>query len=161
MKVLNEVVERKLQNDRGGWSLKVGDAWISCGFTEPACAQGDTISCDTYLAKGKYTTLQEGTLEVVPATSPVAKANTLRQDNKQDSIIYQSSLKVAAHLVAAQLQQGTLPLPTKKADQSDALMEYFYHLTDELAWKAKTANIKDPDATAGVTLDEGDENYGG
>lgn len=161
MKVVNESVERKTQNDKGGWSLKVGDEWVSCGFKEPQCNEGDTVSFETYLAKGKYPTLQEGTLEVTPSSSPVAQANTQRQDNKQDSIIYQSSLKVAAHLVAAQLQQGTLPLPTKKSDQSDAVMEYFYTLTDELAWKAKTASIEDPDVASGVSLDGGDDSYGG
>lgn len=77
-------------------------------------------------------------------------------DEKQRSIVFQSCLKVAGHLVASGLQANVLPLGQKKADKWDDVQEILLKLAERLAYEVGERSkqpFKSPDAEAEELVD--------
>lgn len=153
------VVSKVNTNARGAYSILVNEEWVSCGFNAPPCKEGDYVTFDTTLVKGKYLTLVDGSMKASQPSAPAAKAAVVQHDQRNHSIIWQSCQKVAVQLLGLKLNSGVLKLGTKKGLQEDILMDEFQSLVATLAWDALNANITEPQVTSlsiSADTEEGD-----
>ena len=130
-RVLEGVVEVAFKdNDTGRCSLKMDDGnWYSTFKTHYPELKDKRIKL-TLVKKGKYWNVA-GEPEVVAnqAPAPVAAGPTASvADNRQSSIVLQSSYKTGSELAIAMLANDLLTLPAKKAAKYDA----FLALVDEV-----------------------------
>jgi hypothetical protein len=129
-KVVTGVIEKAFKRDNGMCSIKIGDDWYSTYKTHYGDLEGKTVEI-TLVKKGQYWNLK-GKPSVVASSTPKAAAATQSYDDKQNSIVLQSSYRTAAEAVAAAATAGYLPMPTKKADQWDAFKGFINEYALEL-----------------------------
>ena len=138
------VVETVHQNKAGFYSVKLPDGWYGTGTkTAPSLKQGDMIKFE-YSMNGQYKNLDIKTLvklDSAPAGDTQPKSTWVPEKDRQKSIIFQSSRKDAIEIIKTAQAAGCLALPTKKADQFDALLALVDELTVKLAVKATECNI--------------------
>lgn len=149
-KVVTGVVEKAWKKDNGLCSIKVGEEWFSTFRDHYADLEGKTVEV-TLVKKGQYWNVK-GKPKVVAMTAAVAKqagASSQNYDDKQNSIVLQSSYKTAADVLDTILTNGLVSVPNKKADQFDFVLG----LLDEVALRIfKRAS----NATEFVATEDGD-----
>lgn len=135
--VVEKVFERRNQNGPNTFSLAVNEDgntnWYGFYRTRPDCNEGDTVKL-SYTTKGDYRNAKSDSLVVVSSgggqasAAPAKSANSGGYtDNRQDSIVMQSSSKVAADLLKIMVDSGAVQfgkLSTKAAQAKayDALL---------------------------------------
>jgi len=121
------------------YSILLDDTtWYNMGFDAPTCGEGDVITFDytgsTYGREGKFGTV---TIETGGASAkPSAKVAVQKADNRQESIVYQSSLKTATEIIGLALANECLTLPSKKADRLPVLVASIREVAKDLAKEA-------------------------
>ena len=123
--------ERAYQNPKNGLcSLLVNDTFYSTYKTLYPDMEGKVVEFQA-VQKGKFWNVTgEPKVVAEPAATTTTKASGPNAyDNRQSSIVLQSSYKTAADITAAMAAQGLIKLPTKQADQFDAYLNY----VDEVA----------------------------
>jgi len=118
------------------YSILLDDSvWYNFGFDSPTCSEGDVItfqaSQDNYGSVGKFSTV---TVEVGGAkTAPKAAAAVQKADTRQESIVYQSSLKTAVEVLDLAIRNECVTLPSKKADRLNALELMLHEIATGIA----------------------------
>lgn len=129
-KVVTGVLEKAFKKDSGLCSIKVGEEWFSTYKDHYPELEGKTVEV-TLAKKGKYWNVK-GKPAVVAMSASAAKqggASSASYDDKQNSIVLQSSYKTGAEVLGTILSNGLVSVPTKKADQYDFVL----NLLDEIA----------------------------
>lgn len=127
------------------YSMKIDGQWYGCGFDNPGVSEGETISFD--FTEGQYgKELTSGSISKVAAgTAPAAtaggKASSVTPDQRQASIVYQSSRKDAIALLDFATARELVKLP--KAGGYDALLAMVDDLTLEFARKAVAPDLSE------------------
>ena len=157
-KTITGVVEKAFKKDNGMCSIKVthdgGEEWFSTYKSLYTDLEGKTVEINL-VQKGQYWNVK-GKPSVVASSAPAARAATQSYDDKQNSIVLQSSYRTATEAVAAAAAAGYLPIPSKKADQWDAYkafineyaLELFGACTNATEFVASNDN---PDPEAGAS----------
>lgn len=127
--------EKAYRNPKNGLcSLLIKDdsgneTWYSTYKTLYENAAGKTVEIQA-VQKGKFWNCNgEPKILAGPPETPAAQAAYAGYDARQSSIVLQSSYKTASDLVGYMAGASILTLPTKKADQYDAFLNY----VDEVA----------------------------
>jgi hypothetical protein len=125
-----------VHNNGKAYNVVVNGDWYGYGFEEPSFTAGQTISFN-YRENGKFKNIDKASVQVsgsaAPAKSaPVANAAPARNDDRQLSIVHQSSRNAAIELVGVLLQNSAVSMPAKKADQADAVWALVTHYTNLL-----------------------------
>ena len=134
-KTITGVVEKAFKKDNGMCSIKVshdgGEEWFSTYKSLYTDLEGKTVEINL-VQKGQYWNVK-GKPSVVASSAPAARAATASYDDKQNSIVLQSSYRTAAEAVAAAATAGFLPVSQlKKADQWDAYKGFINEYALEL-----------------------------
>jgi len=133
------------------------NVWYGHGFVPPKFQEGDTITF-SYEVKGTFKNVIPNTVRITqaaPAPSPeVSDVPTPTKSaggysNTQVAIQYQASRNSAISVIEMALQAGALPMPTKKADQYDAILALVDDLT--VQFHVKTDKVVE---NGGVVLEE-------
>ena len=130
------------------YSILLDDSdWYNFGFDKPACGEGDVISFN--YTEGQWGNEGEvGTVNILDDSTPEGKSASAKSNNVQESIVYQSSLKIAAEVVSIALTHEALSLPTKKADRFDFVMDVVEETARSIAVRALnpelTATVPEP-----------------
>lgn len=129
MSIVTGVVEKAYKNPKNGYcSVLVNDKWYSTYETLYSGLEGKVIEFEA-VKKGQYYNMKgEPTVKASPAPAAGA-APTVSGDNRQASIVLQSSYKTAAEIAGDLLSGGVLNLGAKKADQFDNYLNF----VDEIA----------------------------
>lgn len=155
-----EVVSEKHESNAGKpfrtplYSVKMNDEqWYGCGFKNPNVQQGDNITF-LFETDGQYKNMDVGTI-VKAATSAGSgtKARAVSPDQRQQSIVYQSSRKDAINLLTIAVNHDLVKLP--KASAYDTLLGLVDDLTLDFARKAIAPDLEaDPEPAVEVVTDE-------
>ena len=121
------------------YSILLDDStWYNFGFDAPTCGEGDVITFEAtqsqYGMDAKFSSVQKAAPGLA-ASAPVAKA-VQSADARQESIVYQSSLKVATDIVGLALVHEALTLPTKKAERLPVIVASVREVARDLALEA-------------------------
>ena len=145
------------------YSILLDDStWYNFGFDSPTCSEGDVITFQatesTYGMEAKFDSVkvETGGGKVGGAQTAVQKA-VAGGDARQESIVYQSSLKTATELIGIALANECLVLPTKKADRLPALVASVREVAQDLASEAIRPDFSafgEPEATDTPVNDE-------
>lgn len=139
MSKVQGTLAKAYKNKGGFWSISVNETWYGTGKTDHSNLEGQEVEFEASKNKRGYFDV-DGKIVVVSTPEPAAKGTTPRSSgSKESSIVLQSSYKTAGEVVAAAIAAGAVPLPTKKADQLDAILGY----VDEAAYHIFT-NCIDP-----------------
>lgn len=160
-------VEVLRQNDKGAWSAKIVDGsaetWYGLGFKKPSISQGDMIEFEAS-QNGRFWNIDQKSIQVVqndvqqnkPVSDVVGSSGGAqskdefwsnkekKEEFKQKQINWQAARNSAIALVPTLLEQGVVKLPTKKADQYDAVLG----VVDELSVRFYN-DTQDPEAKMG------------
>jgi len=132
--------------------------WYNCGFDDPKVGQGDVVGF-TYTEDTYGYAVQKGTVVAMESTPTTAgrtgKAIKVAND-RQNSIIYQSSRKDAIQVIGIAIEAGAVTLPTTKSDKFDAILELINLITDQFAFAALSPEIVDP-AVPAIDMETEDE----
>lgn len=151
--LINGVVSKINSANRAGrtvYSVQVNGQYYGGFWNDaPKCQEGDNVQFDA-TQNGQYWNANPNTMQVVsapaaPAASAPATGGRSFNDNRQDSIVFQSSRKDAIQLVGIMLANDALTLPAKKADKYSVLVDIVRELTDEFAYDALSPSILSPD----------------
>lgn len=145
-KVITGVIEKAFKKDNGLCSIKVGDTWYSTYKTHVPEFEGKTCEV-TVVQKGKYWNVVSDkndvpAIKVIASAAPAGRSGGgggFNSDDRQNSIVLQSSYKTASDVVIGAATAGYLPMPTKKADQWDAFKAYIDEYALELFTKCANA----------------------
>lgn len=132
------------------------EVWYGHGFQPPKFSEGDNITFE-WEQKGNFKNVTPNTVQVssAPATTQQAAPTAARAGggqnygNTQIAIQYQASRNSAISLADVMLKAGALPLPTKKGEQYDAILNIVDDLTTQFHVKTDKAV-----ANGGVVLEE-------
>lgn len=128
MSTVTGTIEKAIRNKAGYYAVLVNDNWYSTYTNDYSNLEGQTVKFE-FTKKGQYYNMK-GEPEVVAAPAPAAgSAPTVTPDNRQASIVLQSSYKTAAEIAGDLLTGGVLNLGAKKADQFDNYLNF----VDEIA----------------------------
>jgi len=159
--IVEAISQKAIANGGSVYNFKVNNAWYGHGFVAPAFNKGDNISFE-YSANGKFNNADVSTIAVLaeaPAASPAAAAQPAAGsnawDDRQNSILYQSSRKDALTLVGLGLQYGELSLGSKKADKLVVLEATVDKYTEQFFADAK--NMGKTSAVVNQATVAGDE----
>lgn len=122
------------------YNAKINDSWLGCGFKEPTFKEGDYISF-TITQNGKWKNLDQESVKQLPPPAnkgPTTQANSrfISNDDRQRSIVYQSSRTAALEVLKYLIDKEVIKWPTKKLDQEQFFLMKLDELTIELATKA-------------------------
>ena len=143
--------ERAYKNPKNGLcSLLVNDTFYSTYQTLYPQMEGKVVQFEA-VQKGKFWNVKgEPKVVAQPAAAAPTKGGVPNAyDNRQSSIVLQSSYKTAADITAAMAAQGLIKLPTKQADQFDAYLNY----VDEIALRLYR-NCINPDPFVSEAVEE-------
>lgn len=128
-----KIAKREGQGARGPWTAynvllaeKGKETWVSFGFELPGFGPGDRIKTSGFLKDGKYLTYTKGAEVKVKAGGANKQANASENSSSggyQDrnaSIVYQSSRKDAIALVEILLANDSLPVSGAKSKTGEA-----------------------------------------
>ena len=123
----------RVNNNGKAYSAEIDGQWYGAGFNPVSFKEGDVLEFEIE-QRGQFKNLknprvvQGGVSEVSNAPAPAQAARPAKGGvdpqvwvDKDTSILYQSSHKDALVFVGMLLQNGAVSLPTKKADQADAV----------------------------------------
>lgn len=118
------------------YAVQINDAeWYNFGFNSPGCSEGDVISFESQKTQwgldGDPSTVKVVDTGKRPSGTPTAKSYD--PDQRQESIVFQSSLKTAIDVIDVALRNDALSLPAKKADRLDALTDMTIKVAFDLA----------------------------
>jgi hypothetical protein len=125
------------------YSVNMDDSeWFSFGFSNPGVSEGDAITFN--YSKGQFG--NEGDADSVDvaenSNAPAAKKAVVSADTRQNSIVYQSSLKVAAELLPFLVESGAVKMP-KQALQYDFLIDVLESTAKRLAREALDPDLSE------------------
>jgi hypothetical protein len=127
------------------YSINMNDTWFNFGFDNPKVSKGDSVSFEA--KKDQYGMVGDASSVVVnssvgnSAGSSVAVVAT-SSNNRQNSIVYQSSRKDAINVVGILLDVDAISLPAKK-DKMDVILSLVDTITEEYAVAALNPEIND------------------
>lgn len=132
------------------------DNWYGHGFAPPKFKENDKVTF-SYEVNGNFKNVDPRTVKVeqAPAQESYKQGGDSRPQkaggyqNNQVAIQYQASRNSAIAVVQMALEAGSLPLPTKKADQFDAILSIVDDLT--VQFHVKTDKVVE---NGGVVLEE-------
>lgn len=130
MSKVSGVLEKAYRNDRGYYSVKVGETWYGTFKDNYAELEGNNVTFEAE-QKGKFWNVK-GPIAVdesKQSASSSPNAASVPAGDRQQSIVLQSSYKTAAEVLGDMLAAEMLTIPAKKADKYDA----YLGLLDELA----------------------------
>lgn len=112
-----------ISNKNGIYSLGIGEGdnvdWYGFYKTEPQCNKGDTVEVG-FTRKGRWLNADPKTLKVVGAGSAPSNATrgsvggNAQPDNRQASIVMQSSMKTATDIVRLLIDTGAVSVGAAK-----------------------------------------------
>jgi hypothetical protein len=135
--------------ERTSWGVLIGETWYNTLMNPDNfdiitnATKGQVFSFDAE-KRGNFWNIS-GSISVdgeeAPAKTPYKRASKFKKadkdvdwDAKDRRIVYQSSLKIAGHLVTTALEQNALPaLPAKKAEKWDELMNLVFSTADRIS----------------------------
>jgi len=124
------ILEQASERNGGFWSILVDGTWYGTWKDDHSALIGKAIIFDAVLKDGKYWNASKVRVDPnAPAqAAPAASGGGNYQDNRQYSIVLQSSYKTAAEIVCALVSADKLTMGAKK----DAL-DITLGLVDEVA----------------------------
>lgn len=175
-------IEVLRQNDKGAWSAKIVDGdtetWYGLGFSQPSVAKGDVIEFEAK-QNGKFWNIDTKSIRKVEAevqqNKPVAEVakggasnkeeywskREAAEEHKQKQINWQSARYAAIQLLPTLFEQGAVKLPTKKADQYDAVLSLVDEITVKFYTDTADPEAKLPENEADEPVTFGDMDNGG
>lgn|SRR5690606_15170114 len=143
----------KVSTNGKAWNAMVGDTWYGFGFNKPEFQEGQVIEFE-FEQRGKFKNIRPDTVRILGSTSgsssPAASGSPKNSyDDRNISIAYQSSRKDALQLVQILVESQAVPLPTKKAEQADAILALVEHYTAHFFLKLEDV-VKD----GGVSVED-------
>jgi len=148
--VVTKVFERTKKKDgsplrSAAYSICIGDdVWYSCGFTHPGVSEGDLVEFSSKQGKFGKEVVSAVVIQTEAKTEKACTA-VVSNNTRQNSIVYQSCLKVAGSLVAAMIATDTLPLPSAKNKKVEAVVAICEKIARELARKALAPVLSEDD----------------
>lgn len=136
-------VEFVKKNDSGYYSLLVDETWYGAGKSAPQCKKDDVISF-IYTMNGKYSNIDPASIKVEESTvsqgkSVASAAGGNKNDywenrfafdvEKEKAYRFRAHRATAVNVAELMIEQGIVSLPTKKADQYDAVLALIDELT--------------------------------
>jgi len=119
------------------YSFLVNEEWYGCGFDNPNVEQGDMIDF-TFVqgARGKDVEVSSINKGIAQAVSPAEGAGTqpVNIDNRQLSIVFQSSRKDAIQVITAAAAAGYAKIP--KTNSYEVFLDLIDDLTQEFCHAA-------------------------
>ena len=104
--------------------------WFGYGFKAPTVNEGSVVEFDA--EEGKYgADVVEGTLKLIKKDAPAAKKFKAAANNKDDSIVRQSSTGYAIEVVRTMIENDLVPIPAK-AKRYDWYLELLEEVTDRI-----------------------------
>jgi len=159
-------VEVITKNKAGFWNVKLDDEqWYGIGKSSQGIEKGQVIKFP-WKANGNFKN-STADVEVVSAgASPSYSGGTSTGgDNRQNSIIYQSSRKDAIEFVKLAIDTGAITLPAKKAAKMEALEQFILNTTELFAVLAANPTFQDRvqeilNSVEGDEFDDGGDDLG-
>lgn len=108
------------------YSMLVQEQWYGCGFDNPNVAEGDCITFEA--TKGKFG-MDADVKSIKQATKGEAAPARAKEDNRQQSIVYQHMHTDAIAAVSFAIDHGFVKLPAKASDQYDVYISLIDDLT--------------------------------
>ena len=148
------VVEFVKPNSAGFYSIKLPDAWYGTGSkSDPGLKQGDVVKFE-WEANGNFRNIKKNTLTKVEGAQAQGSSQPkgggwVPDEDRQKSIVYQSSRANAIETIKVAQAAGILPLPAKKGDAFEALISLVDELTVKFANKALKPNYEVTTTTQG------------
>lgn len=139
------------------YSINMNDTWFNFGFDNPKISKGDNVSFEAN--KDTYGMVGDASSVVVNDNSGSAAASVggtvayKPDNNRQNSIVYQSSRKDAINVVGILLENEAIVLPAKK-DKMDVILALVDTITEEYAVAAISPEIKDKEVIVEEVEDE-------
>jgi hypothetical protein len=173
--VLKKITAKSGQSKNGPWtayslgvSVNGSDdySWFRFGFSPPKATEGSVVSFDTIEDKpGIWKVVGEINVDkVATAAAPAASAKNYRggkSDEVQDSIVRQSSTKIAIDCLDSMLEHGVVKLPGTAAKNYDFYKELLEKLTNEFFVANRNAKSVEDLASDGVEEEDEPINEGG
>lgn len=161
-------------------NIKLDDGKLyGCGFDGVPCKQGDFVSFATY-QNGKYTNADVKTMEVSEgkpqqqkqAPAPQQSGGGMSKDDywrrkeesdasRQRVIEWQSARNAAIHVAEVAVAADALPLPAKKADKFDGLVDIIESITRRYYDEATTVKEGGEVGQAAVQTEQAGGSDGG
>jgi len=145
------------------YSMMLDDStWYNMGFDAPTFNEGDVVTFpyteSQYGREGKTNAVrvQAGGADAGAQTaSPAVQKATQSADARQESIVFQSSLKVATDIIGLALIHDCLALPSKKADRLPMVVSMIREVARDIALEAIKPDFASfAEDTAEVITDE-------
>lgn len=135
MSQVNGTVQKIQERPAGSgvaYNINVNGQWYGHGFAKPKFSEGDNISF-TYTQNGRFMNIDVRSIQISAGASAPAKGGGGKSGGYQSpqlAIQYQASRNSAIALVDILLKSAAVPLPTKKADQYEAVLALVEELTN-------------------------------
>lgn len=145
--ILKKISMKRGTNARGGWtaySICVGpagnsrdnDVWYRYGFDAPKADEGSTVKFE-YEDDGRGNKKVKANSLMVDKTAPAQKPQAaggggINNDARQNSIVRQNATTSAINLANLMITHAAVPLPAKKSDRYDFVLELVTKLADHL-----------------------------
>ena len=126
MSKVRGILDKAYQGKGGYWSVNVNEVWYGCYKSDYTALEGQEVEFDAE-QKGKYWNVKGDVTPVPGGTAPAASAapasagNTQAAQDRQMSIVLQSSFKTAAEAVGALIAADKISLGAKNAAFDNAL----------------------------------------
>lgn len=154
-----EILSSKPAGSGTVYNIKVNGEWFGHGFQKPIFEKGDNISFE-YSQKGQYKNVVARTVQVLgggqqqQAQAPAQRGGggapaPSKPNDTQMAIQYQASRNSAIETVNILITHSAVPLPTKKADQYEAVMSLIDDITNQ--FYVKTSKVVE---NGGVFIEE-------